>query len=183
MNILLLYASLEGQTAKIAGRIAEQLRNEGHQVTTETCDQLAADFTINAYGAAIIGGPIHMSHYPKPLKKFVEQHHDWLNKHTSAFFTVCMAINSQRPESRQEAESFGKNFTQETQWHPTQTATFAGAVKFTQHGFLTRIIMKLISKREGGNTDTTHDHEYTDWDAVMRFTKQFMNNSVQTMIN
>jgi len=46
-----------------------------------------------------------------------------------------------------------------------------------------RIIMKLISKREGGNTDTTHDHEYTDWDAVMRFTKQFMNNSVQTTIN
>jgi len=183
MNILIFYASLEGQTAKIAERIAEQLRDEGHQVTTQTSDQLAADFTINAYDAAIIGGPIHMSRYPKPLKKFVEQHRDWLNNHTSALFTVCMAINSQRPESRQEAENFGKNFTQETQWHPAQSATFAGAVKFTQYGFLTRLIMKLISKREGGNTDTSHDHEYTDWDAVMRFTKQFTNNKGQTTIN
>ena len=176
MNILIFYASFEGQTAKIAAHIAAQLRDEGHQVTTQTPEQLPADFTTNAYDAAIIGGPIHMNRYPKPLKKFVQQHRDWLNNHTSALFTVCMAINSQRPESRQEAENFGKNFTHETQWHPAQSATFAGAVKYTQYGFLTRLIMKLISKREGGNTDTSQDHEYTDWDAVIRFTKQFTNN-------
>lgn len=176
MNILIVYASLEGQTAKIAGRIAEQLRNECHHVITQKADKLSDDFRINAYDAAIIGGPVHMNHYPKQLKKFVKQYRNWLNNHTSALFTVCMAINSQRPESRQEAENYQNNFTQETQWQPSQSAIFAGAVKYTQYGFLTRLIMKFISKREGGNTDTSQDHEYTDWNEVMKFTKLFTNN-------
>jgi menaquinone-dependent protoporphyrinogen oxidase len=34
--------------------------------------------------------------------------------------------------------------------------------------------MKRIAKREGGSTDTSHDHEYTDWDAVARFTNRFL---------
>lgn len=176
MNILIVYASMEGQTAKIAGRIAEQLCNENHQATTRKVNQLSSDFNINIYDAAIIGGPIHMNKYPKPLKRFVKQHRDWLINHPSALFTVCMAINSHRPESRKVAENYQHNFESEMQWHPTQSAIFAGAVKYTQYGFLTRLIMKLISKREGGNTDTSHDHEYTDWNAVMQFTTSLTNN-------
>ena len=173
MNILILYATLEGQTAKIAEHIAQDLRNKDNQVITLPGDHLPADFKLESYDAAIIGGSIHMGHHPNYLKKFVKQHHDWLNNHPSALFTVCMAINSQRPESRQEAANFSETFSRETQWQPTQTATFAGAVKYTQYGFLTRFVMKRISKREGGNTDTSQDHEYTDWDAVDRFTEQF----------
>jgi menaquinone-dependent protoporphyrinogen oxidase len=29
--------------------------------------------------------------------------------------------------------------------------------------------MRAIARHEGGSTDTTRDHEYTDWDAVTRF--------------
>ena len=174
MNILVLYATLEGQTAKIAERIAQELRNKGHQVGIFSGEKLPADFGIESYHAAILGGSIHMGHYPKSLKKFVQQHHDWLNNHPSALFTVCMAIRSQRPESRQEANAYSEKFTTETQWQPTQTITFAGAVKYTKYGILTRYIMKWIAKREGGSTDTSRDHEYTDWDAVVRFSEQFI---------
>lgn len=173
MNILILYATLEGQTEKIAERIASRIRNNAHKVVTQATDHLPADFKLDSYDAAIIGGPIHMGRYPKPLKKFVAKHHDWLNSKPSALFTVCMAINSQLPASRQEAENYGDKFRKETQWHPAQSVIFAGAVKFTQYGFLTRYIMKRISKHEGGNTDTSQDHEYTNWEAVEQFAEQF----------
>jgi hypothetical protein len=29
--------------------------------------------------------------------------------------------------------------------------------------------MKMISKSSGGSTDTTRDHEYTDWPGLERF--------------
>ena len=174
MDILVLYATLEGQTEKIAERIGQELRKQGHQVDIQSADQLPADFDLEPYKTAIIGGSIHMGRYPKSLKKFVQQYHDWLNKHPSALFTVCMAVKSQRPESRQEAEAYTEKFTTETQWQPTHTATFAGAVKYTKYGFLTRFIMKRIAKNEGGNTDTSRDHEYTDWDAVVRFADQIV---------
>jgi menaquinone-dependent protoporphyrinogen oxidase len=34
--------------------------------------------------------------------------------------------------------------------------------------------MKQISKKEGGSTDTSRDHEYTDWKSVERFAENFL---------
>jgi menaquinone-dependent protoporphyrinogen oxidase len=173
MNILILYASLEGQTAKIAEVIADVLRNKEHQITIYSGDHLPTDFNLDSFEAAILGGSIHMGRHPRYLNKFVNHNLDWLNSNTSAFFTVCMGINSLQEKSRKEAAAYGEYFISDTGWLPALTATFAGAVKYTQYNFVTRIIMKMIARREGGSTDTSRDHEYTDWDAVTRFAEQF----------
>lgn len=176
MKILILYMTLEGQTTKIAERMADNLRKKGHKVATQPGEHLPTTFNPDLYDAAIIGGPIHMGHYPRRLKNFVTQYHGWLNEVPSAFFTVCMAIKSQLSASRKEAAAYSEKFIKETDWRPVLMATFAGAVKYTQYNFITRFIMKRIAKREGSSTDTSHDHEYTDWDAVARFTDHFEKN-------
>lgn len=53
-------------------------------------------------------------------------------------------------------------------WNPSIVATIAGRLAYTQYGFLKRWIMRAIASREGGATDTTRDHEYTDWTTVER---------------
>jgi len=174
MHVLIVYGSKEGQTAKIAERIAQIIRNRGLQATTYSGKEIQAGFSVDVFDAAIVGGSIHMENYPAYLRKFVTSHRDWLNKVPSAFFTVCMAIQSQNADEREAAKNYGERFTKTTRWHPTLTETFAGAVKYTQYNFITRFIMKRIAKREGGSTDTSYDHEYTDWDAVARFTKRFL---------
>ena len=174
MNILILFATKEGQTEKIAHFIAEVIRHHGHEATTQLGEQLPKDFSTDRFDAAIIGGSIHMGNYPGYLKQFVTGHRDWLNQVPSAFFTVCMAINSANEKEQTEARSFGPNFVKDANWHPNLMETFAGAVKYTQYGFITRKIMQIISKKEGGNTDTSQDHEYTDWDAVTRFCERFL---------
>ena len=174
MNILILYASTEGQTKKVAERLAGIVRNKGHQATTQWGKQLPANFSVDTFDAAIIGGSIHMDKYPRYLNKFVVTHGDWLNSVPSAFFTVCMAAYSASEKSRQAAQRYGDKFIAQTEWTPTLIQTFAGAVKYTQYNFITRFIMKMISKREGANTDTSRDHEYTDWESVDRFAENFM---------
>ena len=174
MNILILYGSLEGQTEKISGRLADIIRKNGHQVTIKSGKQLPANFSVDKFESAIIGGPIHMGKYPAYLKNFVVSHRDWLNTIPSAFFTVCMAVNSVNEKSREEAKGYGDKFIAQTGWTPILTQRFAGAVKYTQYGFFTRLIMKWITKREGGSTDTSRDHEYTDWTSVERFAESFM---------
>ena len=94
MNILILYASLEGQTAKIASHLAEVLRNKHHKVTYQTAENLPDEFDLDTFDAAILAGSIHMSHYPKFLTKFVKQNLDWLNSNPTALITVCMGIRS-----------------------------------------------------------------------------------------
>ena len=174
MRILILYASLEGQTGKIAENIAQVFNSKGQQVDALSVEKLPADFSEDDYQAVILGGPIHMERYPKQLKQFVLTHCDWLNQLPSAFFTVCMAIRSQHEKSRQTGIQYGEKFLAQTGWQPTLTKTFAGAVKYTQYNVITRFIMKMISKREGGSTDTSRDHEYTDWDSVAQFADEFL---------
>ena len=174
MKILVLYGSIEGQTAKIAERLAEIIRSRGHQVTTQSGEQLPANFPLKNFDAAIIGGSIHIGKYPAYLKRFVTTHRDWLNTVPSAFFTVCMAVHSQHEKSREEAARYGECFVTETGWQPRLLNTFAGAVKYTRYNLVTRFIMKWIAKREGGSTDTSRDHEYTDWEAVERFAENFL---------
>ena len=52
---------------------------------------------------------------------------------------------------------------------PGGTATFSGALRYPRYGPVTRWIMKLISRRSGGPTDTSQEYEFTDWQAVDRF--------------
>jgi menaquinone-dependent protoporphyrinogen oxidase len=175
MNILIAFASKEGQTEKIAEFIAKALGRQGHQATTMQCRHLPKDFSIESYEAVIIGGPIRMGKYPGYLQKFVAHHLDWLNRVPSALFTVCMAIESKNEKDRVTARSYGQNFSQVTHWQPRLMETFAGAVKYTQYGLITRYIMRSISKKEDRDTDTSQDYEYTDWGKVTQFTEQFLN--------
>ncbi len=39
----------------------------------------------------------------------------------------------------------------------------------TIDGPFLRLVMRLISGMAGGDTDTSRDYEYTDWQAVERF--------------
>lgn len=174
MDILILYGSVEGQTKKISERLAGIIRDKKHQVTTQSGEHLPASFPLDRYDAVIIGGSIHIGKYPAYINKFVGSHRDWLNSIPSALFTVCMAVNSENAKSREEAAHYGDKLTAQTGWTPKLTQTFAGAVKYTQYNFVIRIMMKMITKREGGSTDTSRDHEYTDWTSVERFAEDFI---------
>ena len=172
MRILILYGTTEGQTGKIASHIADIIGSKGHEVMLQCGEQLPADFTLNSFNAAIIGGSIHMGKYQPYVIKFVRDHRDWLNSVPSAFFTVCMGVNSRHAKDRASARHYSVEFMEQSNWQPRLTETFSGAVKYTQYNFITRFIMKMISKRAGGSTDTRRDHEYTDWDEVTRFAEQ-----------
>ena len=52
---------------------------------------------------------------------------------------------------------------------PDLVGLFAGALVYTQYGWMKRRIMRAIARKEGGHTDLTRDYEYTDWAAVDQF--------------
>ena len=62
-----------------------------------------------------------------------------------------------------------QQFIDATGLDPEMVGLFAGALAYTRYGWLKRAVMKRIVASEGGNTDTSRDHEYTDWDAVDDF--------------
>jgi hypothetical protein len=44
---------------------------------------------------------------------------------------------------------------------------------FDKYNWLIRLVLKQISEKNGGPTDTSRDHELADWTLVERFVERF----------
>jgi menaquinone-dependent protoporphyrinogen oxidase len=172
-RILIVYASSEGQTAKIAEHIARRLREKNHRAEIVDGARLPGTFSVDGYDAAIVGAPVRMARHPAPIIEFVKTNRAFLERVPSAFFSVCMAAASPRPEKQREALARSENFFGITGWQLRHSAIFSGALRYRAYNFLLRFMMRRIARSEGVNTDTSRDHEYTDWEVVTRFADEF----------
>lgn len=180
MRIATIYGSNYGQAERIIRRIGGVLELAGHEVTVAKADRLPSGFALDDFDAALVGASIIMGRYQSYIRKFVRRHADLLNDCRSVF----VSVNGHSPESdaawRQTARGYVDKFLEQSGWRPAHIATFAGALRFTQYGPVTKWMMKQISKRTGGPTDTSRDYESTDWAAVDRFARQLVEAWSQT---
>lgn len=171
MKLLIVYGTTEGQTRKISQYMEEVLTKENHSVTV--CDASQDPPAPNAFDAVLIGASIHISKYQSPVTHYIQHHVAQLNKMPGAFFSVCMAVASEHEEEHIAARKITDDYLDQTGWKPVMVTQVAGALKYTQYDFFKRLIMKYIAKKEGGTTDTSRDHEFTDWNAVKKFALDF----------
>lgn len=167
-RVLLLYATVEGQTARIAERIARTLREKGHSIEMLPADAAQPDLDPAAYDAVMVGASIHYGHHPAYLRKLIRRHRDALAARPCAFFSVSLSAGGPNPKPA-AAQRYLDKFMRKTGWQPPLTASFAGALKYSLYGPIKRRVMIVFVGLGGGNTDTSQDYEYTDWDAVDRF--------------
>ena len=173
-HILVLFASTEGQTAKIAHHLAERLTSLGAHVHEQDVSELSEYVSLDDYDGVIVGGSIHAGEIQKPLRTYARRFHHHLAALPSAFFMVCLAAASKRPDAPDDVRRMMQEFFEDTQWHPKLAVAFAGALKYSEYGFIKKRIMRAIAKREGGDTDMSHDYEYTRWASVDHFADDFL---------
>ena len=82
---------------------------------------------------------------------------------------MTSASPERRAKGSADVRAMTDAFCDETGWRPERIQPVAGALRYSQYGFFIRHVMKSISKKMGGATDTSHDIEYTDWDSLERF--------------
>lgn len=171
-SVLLLYGTSEGQTAAVAERMADVVEASGHDVVVLNAKHLPDDFTLADYDAAIVGASIHRGGHQKAIVRFVRDHVEQLNATPSAFFSLSLSAAGDE-EGRGAAEDLIGEFLDETGFEPDRTLSVAGALTYSEYGLLTKFVMKRIARKEGGDTDTSRDWEYTDWDSVEAFAAAF----------
>ena len=130
-------------------------------------------FTPDAFDAIVIGASIHMSKHSRQLSEFVRRHIARLNAVPSGFFSVSLSAAGSEQE-RADASRFVEEFLQQTGWNPAIKTTLAGGLQYRDYGFLKRWMMKKIAREAGKDTDTSKNHEYTDWNAVDKFVGAFV---------
>ena len=165
---LIAFHTEEGQTEKIADRVADVLRASGMIVALESAD---AETPVQGYDLVVVGDSIHAVHHSKSLRRFLEDHAAALQAVPTALFQVSLTSANLDDEHTATAHGLVQELLDETGFSPDIVAMFAGALVYTQYGWFKRRVMRAISRREGGDTDMSRDYDYTDWSAVEQFAR------------
>jgi menaquinone-dependent protoporphyrinogen oxidase len=162
------FASSEGQTALIAIRLAAVLRYEygldSQAIDVSTPEAQAIDWS--RVRGALVGASIHIGRHQKSADRFVHAHAAQLNAVPSAFFSVSLSAASNNRNEVEAAERIARAFPAAHGWRPSIVLSVAGRLAYREYNFLIRYVIKRIAKKEGGPTDTSRDHELTNWADV-----------------
>ena len=169
---LIIYGTTEGQTAKIAQHLADVGRRLGHVVDVVHAPEFVPG-SLPSYEGVLVGGSLHEGRYQRDVAAFVREHARALAGRPGGFFSVSLGAISSHADEVAEVQKIMDTFLSEYGWKPSLTANLGGALKYTQYNWLKRALMKHISKKEGGPTDTSRDHEFTDWTQVTQFGERF----------
>jgi menaquinone-dependent protoporphyrinogen oxidase len=165
-KILVTYHSGEGQTTRIAERISTVLGERGVEVDVRE----AANAPRPAgFDAVVVGDSIHVGRHSRSVTRWLRKHNSELADVPMALFQVSMTSARHDEEHDAKAEQYVEQLLARTGAHPDLVVNFAGALRYSEYGWMTKRVMRSIARREGNDTDTSRDHEYTDWSAVDRF--------------
>lgn len=162
MKTLIAYSTVDGQTRKIAERLAEKITGE---VTIKKFEEVT---TLDEYDKVIVGSSIRYGKFPKRLYHFVEKNKVILNEKQGEFFGVNLIARN--PEKRTvENNVYVRKFLEKVNWQPREVVIFAGALNYTTYNFFDKKMIQLIMKITKGPTDATKDIEFTDWEQVDKY--------------
>jgi menaquinone-dependent protoporphyrinogen oxidase len=167
------FASTEGQTRLIALRLAAVLHEQGidcQTIDVSTPEASTMDWT--HVRGAVVGASLHLGQHQQSAARFVHAHAAALNAVPSAFFSVSLSAASKNRSEVDTAEHIAHAFPAAHGWRPTFVCSVAGRLAYREYNILTRFVMKRIARKEGGPTDTSCDHELTDWDQVDRLGRE-----------
>ena len=170
-RVLVVYATNEGHTRMIAESIGDTLRLSG--VDADVIDAADADPSPAGYGGVIVAASVHAGRHQRAIEHWVRAHARELTERPSAFVSSCLSIINPSPKALADLDAMMTRFIKTTGWMPARVKHVAGALLYTRYNFFKRWLMKRIVSQHGGDTDTSKDYDYTDWQDVKRFTEEF----------
>jgi menaquinone-dependent protoporphyrinogen oxidase len=168
-KILIIYATIDGQTRKISLSLQQVIEQQGHQVTLVPIED-APQLDLTAFDKIVIGASIRYGKHSPLIVKFIEKNKAFLESRPNAFFSVNVV--ARKPEKcRPEDNPYLQKFLRRISWHPRELAVFAGKIDYPSYRPIDRFMIRLIMWMTKGPTDPTAIIEFTDWQQVESFGK------------
>lgn len=172
-RVLVLYGTTEGQAAKIARALTETLQGEGATVDLVDARDRGADPRPEDYAGVIVVASVHVGGYQRGVLRWARSHAPALGARPNAFVSVCLGILEKNPATDRELAAIVERFVSKTRWRPALIKPVAGALPYSKYNWIKRWVMVRIVAKGGGDTDTSRDYEYTDWDDLRAFARDF----------
>ncbi len=178
MRAAVFYATREGQSKRVADRVADDLR--AHRIDADVVDvgHLSSAIEWTAYSAAFVVASVHMGRHEPEMLAFAKRSKAELERLHAAFLSLTLsqagaelATNTpaQRASAHADAVRMIDDFARATGWRPEHSLTVAGALAYSRYNVFVRWILKRIAHNAGFDGPPTRDYEFTNWYEVDRF--------------
>jgi len=171
-RVLIVYGTTDGQTTKICYFLASELMRLGAEVElTEAGHRTPRPA---GFDVVVVAASVHAGGYQRSVIRWVHENAAALAATSGTFISVCLGVLEKNPRTRRDLDRILEQFVARGGWRPAQVKEVAGALKYTRYGWLKRMAMRYIAGKVGGSTDTSRDHEYTDWEDLQVFAESLM---------
>ena len=173
--LLIIYATREGQSQRIAEHLAATARTRGFAADVINAAKIPTKLSLASYAATLLVASVHAGKHEREMVEFVKAHRSELEAMRSIFISVSLSeVGAEdltrspeiRARSAADVQRVVDSFLADTGWHPSKVHAAAGALMYSKYNFFIRFIMRAIARKEGASTDTSQDHEFTDWAAL-----------------
>lgn len=163
MTVLILFASLEGQTRKIAQFAADRVRAAGQDV--RMCDLSAEPVPVDYDVAAkvILAAPVHERRHPQTFETVLARDQGDLSALPVLFLSV--SLKAAFEEGLESAADFALEMKMRTGLTPTAECLVAGALRPAGYDYFARQVLRNVVLPDH-RFDPDQTHEFTDWSAL-----------------
>ena len=170
MNSLIIYSTTDGQTKKICETIKDSSINKNSYEILSL--EEAFNKKIDTYDQIIIGASIRYGKHSPKVYKFIDENKVILDKKKNAFFSVNV-VARKSDKNTPETNPYIKKFLKKTNWRPKKLGVFAGKIDYPKLDFVNKNVIRLIMFITNGPTNINNVYEFTDWQSVKKFIKEF----------
>ena len=176
-NVLIIYATREGQTAKIAGEIARRLGIMGAAVELINAKdrQSLKQISLKNRDLIVFGASMHAGRIEPELRRFINRNTHIIQNITRSFFLVLLSAATADLELKNKwlLDAREKLHAQlEVEFNDNEM--IAGALNYVRYSRPVRWLMKSIALQVGADIDTSKNYEYTDWGQVNVYAERLM---------
>jgi menaquinone-dependent protoporphyrinogen IX oxidase len=163
-NILVVYDSQFGSTAKIAEFIGKNLSISDQKVDVKKINEVN---DLSIYNHIIIGSAIQYDKWMTEAKDFIIKNKIELSTKSVSFFLVCLFLSKKTDKATIKANNYANEIENLVpQVKVNNFGKFAGVLDYSKMSFVQRILAKgifaIVGVKEG---------DYRDWNSIKKWSE------------
>lgn len=172
MAVLIAFATVEGQTGKIARHVEAVAKEAGNNVQLLDASDLAARADWDAVDKVILAASVHERRHPKDFEVFVAAKHSELKERPVLLLSVSLSAAFE--EGQDEAQDYADEMKMRTGLEPDAELMVAGAIRAQSYDYFSSQVLKHVVLRGRDFDPSVKEHEFTDWDEVSATVRDFL---------
>lgn len=164
MTVLIAYATVEGQTGKIARFVEGQARDMGQDTVMVDLADTAGDVRFQGIERVILAASVHERRHPKAFEAFVSDNLAALAERPVLLLSVSLSAAFE--DFRDDAQDYLDEMKLRTGLQPTAELLVAGAIRPESYDDYAARVLRQVVLMGKSFVPSSREHEFTDWDDL-----------------